>query len=191
MAAVSNTSDSNNDNNNDKIPIIGSQTPCTVSPEDKKWFEHRDLYLNNEVLSHEHRKKIEKEIIALLKTKPYIHAVWRYKTLQKMCPNPDSFEEYYKNQLYPGRSGNIIIHINPYCLITNYAVGAAHETPYADNTHIPLVFYQKAFFKPHHIIEKVYGQQFANSLAFLLNVPQTSSSLGRILPGLQSNIFEK
>jgi hypothetical protein len=70
-------------------------------------------------------------------------------------------------------------------LIAHYPDGASHESPYSDDSHVPLIFYQQGITKPGLTSELVFIQQIANTLAHILGVGQAQSGEGRILPNYQ------
>jgi len=113
-----------------------------------------------------------------------IKRVWTYQELNKAWPQPDQIEAFYKNQLYPGRSGDLIIQPQPYCIIDDFDKGTGHRTPYESDTHVPLILYQKHNVEKRVIYERVWTLQLANSLAHILGIQKPSASLYPILPGL-------
>ena len=116
---------------------------------------------------------------------PGIKNVWTQQELKSSCFDAThELESYYKNQLYPGRSGQLIIQPQPYCLISSHRTGTTHETPFNYDTHVPLVVYQPGRTTHTKIVQKVYMTQVANTLAQLLNTPKPSASTADVLPGI-------
>lgn len=154
--------------------ITGYQPPALyLDPTQRKDFDSKQTA--------EITHAIKEELLA----KPGIKNVWTHKELSALCFSPtQEIDSYYKNQLYPGRSGDIIIQLTPYTLISNYACGTSHETPYNYDTHVPLMFYYAKRSKKQKIVKKVYTTQVANSIAQLLNIPKPSASTAEVLPGL-------
>ena len=97
---------------------------------------------------------------------------------------PDYLENFYKNQLYEGRSGDIICMPQPYCQITKYPTGTSHSSPYDYDTHVPLVLYQQGRFGRQTIRSKVWMQQLPITLAHILGVQRPSASTFATLPGI-------
>lgn len=60
---------------------------------------------------------------------------------------PGSIEALFRNQIFLNRSGDIIFQIAPHCLIDDKKTGTAHDTPYSDNTHVPLILYQQGVYE--------------------------------------------
>lgn len=135
-------------------------------------------------LSAEKQKEIFNFTQTAIGTYKGIKRVWTYKELDKAWPQPDQIESFYKNQLYPGRSGDFIIQPQPYCILDEFDTGTGHRTPYESDTHVPLILYQKHNIEKRVIYEKVWTLQLANSLAHILGIQKPSASLYPILPGL-------
>lgn len=141
------------------------------------------LHLNESILSHVNREQIENSIVAYLKQKPYIQNAWSVKNLKKYATLP--IELAFKRQIYQGRTGQIMFQLKAHKLISHYPDGASHESPYSDDTHIPLIFYQKGVTKPQLDTRLIYAQQVANTVASLLGVPQVQLGEGRIILDLK------
>lgn len=146
------------------------------------WFDH-EIY---DTL----KPSTQKEIVALIKSilmkKTGVRQVWSYDELQAACFANNQLESYFKNQLYPGRSGDIIIQTQPYESLTNYKTGTGHATPYESNTHVPFIVYQKGVLEHKTIEQKVFTLQWANTLANIFGIPGPSASTMDILPGIVS-----
>lgn len=146
-----------------------------------------NLYLDEQVLQKlpaEKRNALLHDIVMVVKKQPGVANAWTYDELMNTYYEPYQFECWYKNQLYPGRSGAVIFQPLPYYQFVKKNVGTTHETPYEFNTHVPLIFYQKNRFKPHVILDKVWTLQVANTVAHLIDVPKPSTSTADLLPGL-------
>lgn len=152
------------------------------------WSLHcPNLYLNEPVLqklSAETKNALLRDIVTVVKKQPGVANAWTYDDLMNTYYEPYQFECWYKNQLYPGRSGKIIFQPLPYYQFVKKNVGTTHETPYEFNTHVPLIFYQKNRFKSHVVLDKVWTLQVANTLAHLIDVPKPSTSTAALLSGL-------
>lgn len=130
----------------------------------------------------------QKELLQSSKEKisslPGVKKVWTFDELKNSCFDAESIESFYKKQLYPGRSGSLIIQPFPYCLPDEFKKGTGHRTPYQPDTHVPLILYQKNNIEKRIIYEKVWTLQLAPSLAHLLRIPRPSACLYPLLPGL-------
>jgi predicted AlkP superfamily pyrophosphatase or phosphodiesterase len=123
-----------------------------------------------------------------LMTQPGIKQAWTYNELQNSAFAPDQLENYFKQQLFPGRSGGITVQLYPYFQITDYKGGADHCTPYEQNTHVPLIIYQSGELELKKISNKVYLPQLANTLAEILGIQKPSASTFEQLPGLATEL---
>lgn len=121
---------------------------------------------------------------SVLKSKPGIKNVWTNMELDMMCPEPNTVEYWFKQQRYPGRSGSLMIQVEPFSMCSKYDMGTSHDTPYECNIHVPLIIYRGKIFEKKIINSSVSMLQFANSLAQMLQVPGPASSTFPILPGL-------
>jgi len=147
-----------------------------------------NLHLNNQALEAV-PAQTQQEIIAdikahLLKT-PGIKTVWTYQELLNATFTSCELENYFKQQLFPERSGELIIQTYPYVIMNDdeYTKGTSHQTPYEYDTHVPLILYNKSIGKPCTVQTKVWALQLANTLAQLLRVSKPSSSTFEALPG--------
>lgn len=136
------------------------------------------------ILEHDKQEKIITELKNFLVSQPGIKNVWTFSELSKACMQPYEIESFYKNQLYPGRSGRLTFQLFPFTLFTKYAGGAAHRTPYEQNTHVPLILYQKGRLENKKLYQRVWTLQFANTLAQLLGISKPSSSTFELLPSI-------
>jgi predicted AlkP superfamily pyrophosphatase or phosphodiesterase len=153
-----------------------------------KRYEPTFFILNKEALASvtpETKKAIIDDIKRFLLKQDGIKRVWTADELKHTTFAFDQYENFYKNQLYNGRSGDIIIMPQPYCLICHYSTGTSHLSPYEYDTHVPLVLYQKGRFTKKTITKKVWVPQLPVTLASILNVSRPSASTFRILPGLE------
>ena len=115
---------------------------------------------------------------------PGIKRVWTPQELANSWYDLDQIESFYKRQMYPGRTGRLIIQPQPYCVLDDYGKGTGHRSPYEPDTHVPLILYQKHNLEKRIIYEKVWTLQLANSLAFILHIQKPSASTYTMLPGL-------
>lgn len=130
------------------------------------------------------KEEIIRHILSYLKQHPGVKNAWTYDELEKTTFQPHDLENYYKNQLYSGRIGDIICQPKPYCLITHYPTGTSHATPYEYDTHVPLILYNKGRLKPKWINDRVWIPQVPVTLAKSLHIPKPSGSPFDPLPGI-------
>ena len=153
--------------------ILKYRTPCFYI--DEKRF-------NN--FPKKERKKIIKTVKKFLIAHPGIKTAWTRDELLQTTFEPTDIPSFFKNQIYPGRSGYFFIQVLPFCQTSKYPRGTAHRTPYEDNTHVPLIFYQRGTYEEKTISQRVSMLQFANTLAQAIEVPRAPASTFDILPGL-------
>lgn len=123
----------------------------------------------------------------LLKQKG-IKRVWTTQELHNLTFANDQLENFYKNQLYNNRSGDLICMPEPYCLLTNYPTGTSHLSPYDYDTHVPIALYQKGRFGKMVVTHKVWAAQLPITLATILNINRPSASIYKDLPGLKGTL---
>ncbi len=146
------------------------------------------LYVNHTIfdsLPTEKQKNLLKEAKKIVTGIPGILRAWTFDELAQANYELklNDLEAYFQNQLVPGRSGEIIMQVRPFTLIAYEKTGVAHTTPYDYDTHIPLVIYRSDL-KAQQITKRVYAQQLAPTLAYLLDVPRPSASTFNLLPGI-------
>jgi len=137
-----------------------------------------------DMLDAEKKDNIFKDLKAFLTNHSGIKTAWTCQELKKSNFLPTDIESFYKNQLYPGRSGQLIIQVLPHCQVTEYSTGSGHRNPYEYCTHVPLMIYQKGVLERKIVKERVSTLQFANSMAQVLDIPKPSASTFDLLPGL-------
>ncbi len=145
------------------------------------------LYFNHivfEQLSQSQKDAAITVIKNYLMEKKGIKKVWSYQELEHASFHHESLEYFFRQQLYPGRSGNIIIQTDPYNQLGSHTTGTDHSTPYRPNTHVPLIIYQPGKYERKTIDQKVWTLQLANTLAHILKVPRPSASTFELLPGI-------
>ena len=150
-------------------------------------FKTNQFYLDRNLLaslSAEEQQVILTDLKNYLLSQPGIKNAWTADELAKEPYNPERLECYFKNQLYPGRNGEIICMTQPYCNISKYDSGTNHRTPYECDTHVPLFIYQAGTHKKKTINSTVYITQLAGSLAKAMNVSAPSAADKRFLPGM-------
>lgn len=128
---------------------------------------------------------IMNDLIDLLHEEPGIKHVWTRNELYQATFEPDSHEQFYKNQLYKNRDGDLICMTHPYAQLTSYPTGTSHCSPYDYDTHVPLIFYQKGKQERKQVNKKVWMTQVAPTLASLLGITRPSASTAEVLPDIK------
>lgn len=144
-----------------------------------------DIYITKESscsLSEKTKKKIYSYIQNYLTKIPGIKKVWRQKELAKSSCESNQFEYFYKNQLFPSRSGELILQVFPYTLVSKNEKGTSHKSPYHYDTQVPLIFYQKGKLEQKGIKNSIWLPQVSATLAQLLEIPIPSAATFSALP---------
>src|SRR5918994_300942 len=81
---------------------------------------------------------------------------------------------------YPDRSGNIYFELAPYLLPGTERLGTTHGSPWAYDTHVPLLWYGPGISPGTHS-GSVAVSDIAPTLAALLGIPPPANSAGRVL----------
>lgn len=147
-----------------------------------------NFYLNEELLnsvSETQRKKIIHDMKKYLLAQPGIKKVWTYEELAKSSFTKNQKENFYKQQLFPGRSGQLIMQPYPYNMPTKWKSGTDHRTPYNYDIRVPLVIYQPGVREKKVINTNVWTLQLANTLADILEIGRPSASIQEALPGME------
>ncbi len=151
-----------------------------------KNFEPNSFRLNHEIfdtLPQAKQQEVLDTLVVFLKQYPGIKNAWTYQRLISKNTRQQQFTNFYKNQCFPQRIGEIICLPEPYCQITNYKTGTSHCTPYEYDTHVPLFLYRLNKLRPQVITEKVLIPQLPVTLARLLHITKPSASGFDVLPG--------
>jgi predicted AlkP superfamily pyrophosphatase or phosphodiesterase len=153
-----------------------------------KILSGQELILNHSVMS-EIDSEDHKQIIVDVKNSalqnPFVHNAWTFDELTTMPTHSNTILDNIKNQLFRGRSGQVIIQPYTYALFTNERKGTSHSRlPYEYNTHVPLILFHPGKFERKYVRQRVTTLQLANTLAELLNIPKPSASTAEVLPEL-------
>jgi len=126
------------------------------------------LFLNKKLikkLKPEKKQNLIEIIKNELKKIPGTLNVYTYDELKQMNPSVGSTTWLLQNNIYPDRSGDLMLEIAPYTLISKYDGGTKHNTPYSYNTHVPLILYQKGTHEHKIFPERVWMPQITATLA--------------------------
>lgn len=105
------------------------------------------LYLSQHTLSRfnaQEQEQIITDVKTYLLQKSYIKNVWHAQELcaeRQTSETGHTVEELYYNSFYPGRSSQLLIQQQPYCLLSKHTHGTSHLSPYEYTTHVPLLVY--------------------------------------------------
>jgi predicted AlkP superfamily pyrophosphatase or phosphodiesterase len=126
-------------------------------------------------LKRSQQKKLLVDLKNILKTQPGIKNAWTHKELEKIDCLPNDFTVYYKNQLFPGRTGSLIYQTYPYVYVTDDPLGTGHVSCYNNTTHVPLMFLQSGTTIPKKITKRISMAQVAPTLAKKLSISSPSA----------------
>ncbi len=130
------------------------------------------------------QKQIMNRLKEIIAAKPGIKSVWTFDELKNTTFGSGHLENYFKYQLYEGRSGDLICMPAPYSILTKHEAGTSHRSPYDYDTHVPLIIYQDKVLEPKKISCPVWIPQVPVTLAKILGVPRPSASTFDLLPGI-------
>lgn len=154
-------------------------------------FKEPQFYLNQDIIGTmdgETRESICEDIKNYMLSLPGVRNAWTFDELKSKVFQEYDLDRYIQRQLFRGRSGDIIYSLNPYTTLFSYepkgTKGTSHVSPYAYDTHVPLIFYWKDHFEKKRIAHNVSMSQVACSLATLFEVPRPSASAAQVLPKL-------
>lgn len=119
-----------------------------------------------------------------LLAQPGISNVWTPQELRALSAPESSIIQYFKNQLYDARIGQLLIQTDPYCLLAKKDQQYSHRSPYNYDTHIPLIFYQSGSHERAQWYNRVTSLQCAPTLAYLLGIQKPAAALQSLLPGI-------
>lgn len=148
-------------------------------------FDAPHFYLNKKALakvSPETRQGILDLLIHFLKRIPGMRNAWTPDQLLAMNPEPNTYEYRFKRQIYPGRNGEIIFHVNPYIMLTPYPNGTSHATPYWYDVHVPLMLYQHNRWQTKRVMQPVSTLRLASTLAEIIGIQAPSAADPEALP---------
>ncbi len=146
-------------------------------------FFYYDLNKFNK-LDPETQEKINKDLKDYLLSQTGIGRVWSEKELKSAIFEEGDPGWYFKNQTFPGRSGQLIYEIRPYNFMDNLPSGTTHLSPQNYDRQVPLIFYQSSRFQKQTIFKNVSMLSVPVSLSYILGVPRPSLATSEPLPGL-------
>jgi predicted AlkP superfamily pyrophosphatase or phosphodiesterase len=154
-------------------------------------FEAPQIYLDRKVLdkiSEVKKSLLYQKIKDVLFSYDCILDVWSELDFEKGSYYGQKNQEYrelFIKQYVRGRSGHIMFLTYPNRMVTTYPTGTGHYSPYRDNTHVPLIIYQRSKFEKKEICEPVSLLSLATTQSFLMGILPPSSATTAHLPGLE------
>lgn len=150
-------------------------------------FKTPYFFLNHEEigkLKKSAQLKLLRNLKKIIADQPGIKKVWTFNELKGTHFFEDDLAKLFKNQLFKGRSGDLIYQVYPYNYVDDKKSGTSHLTPYAYDRQVPIIIYQPNQFENKLITKNTSILQLPVTLAAILNVPRPSASTASILPGI-------
>ena len=143
------------------------------------------IFVNTKKITHlkeKEKNQLLNDLKEVLLKHRGIKNVWTYQELENTFSQPNDFTTYYKNQIFPGRTGSLIYQTFPYAYVTNDTKGTGHVSPYDYTTHVPLILYQPGKTQNKTITQRVSMTQLAPTLAQKLSIQRPSACVEDQLP---------
>jgi hypothetical protein len=83
--------------------------------------------------------KVEEALAAWLKKQPFVQTAYTRAQLGEAAADGDEIGRLVRKSYYAGRSGDVLVVVKPYHLLTKYLTGTTHGSPHPYDTHVPLV----------------------------------------------------
>ena len=109
---------------------------------------------------------------------PHVARVYTRTQLLAGQYRRDAIGRRVANGFHPGRSGDVIVLLEPYWSFAKE--GATHGSPYDYDTHVPIIFMGRGI-QPGRYHRNVVLNDIAPTLATLLEIETPSGSVGRVL----------
>jgi hypothetical protein len=86
----------------------------------------------------------EPALAGWLKNQTGVRTAYTRTQLTRGLPKDDAIGQAVLRSFHPGRCGDVCVVPKPYYLLSSYLTGTTHGTPYAYDTHVPLLVYGPA-----------------------------------------------
>jgi hypothetical protein len=121
----------------------------------------------------------------ILLADPAVAAVFTRAELESAATPDAPFLKAVRNGWHRELSADLQVVPKPGWMFTSYPTGTTHGSPYAYDTHVPILFYGPKWVKPARVDARVEVVDIAPTLARMLGVAAPSQSEGRPLPLVQ------
>ena len=109
---------------------------------------------------------------------PTIVEAWAWEDVDRFHP---PWREMYRRVLYPGREPDVLFRQRPGDVLDeHYGTGTNHGSPYAYDTHVPIMFYGPGV-HPGREVAAVPVTAIAPTLAAWFGIPPPAAALERPL----------
>ncbi|NUM80384.1 alkaline phosphatase family protein [bacterium] len=147
-------------------------------------IEEANLYFNDAALA---EKKIDKNIAEqYISTflKNNVKGIDRIYTSQQLSegriPNDAISQAVFKNY-YSGRTGDLFLVLDPYCIWSWNGKGTDHGEPQSYDNHVPMILAGVHWIKPGTYYQRCSPVDIAPTLAAILKIEQPNATDGRVL----------
>jgi predicted AlkP superfamily pyrophosphatase or phosphodiesterase len=96
---------------------------------------------------------------------------------------PEPFGKSIVNGFFAARSGDVILILKPFDILTDDSYGSTHGSPYSYDTHVPLFFYGSGV-RPGRYTDQVSISDIVPTLCLLFNIEQPSGCIGKPIQSL-------
>lgn len=147
-------------------------------------FSGSSVLLNHALMA---QKRVDANVVAeevrtLLMAEPGFAAAYTRRELQSGSRAGAPLFEPLRKSWHAEVSGDVQYALKPYWMFGSSTAVATHGSPYAYDTHVPILMYGPAWVKPGRIDSRVEVVDIAPTLARLLGVAAPGASQGRVLP---------
>lgn len=138
------------------------------------------MYLNAELIRARklNEADVQDDAAAAILAAPHVFRIYTHHQLRRGELPGDALSETLAASLNWARSADLEVILEPYWV--RPATNTGHDTPFAYDTHIPLIFMGPAI-RPGLYFQNVKLNDLAPTLASLLSVQTPSGSTGRVL----------
>ncbi len=138
------------------------------------------MYLNHSTIKGRRlaRKEVERRAAQALMSVPGVARVYTRTQLTSGRLGPDGVS--FARSFHPARSGDVAFSLKPFYILSNFDTGTTHGSPYAYDSHVPIIFYGPGINKGIYI-NRVGVEDIAPTLSLLLGINPPAGSEGRVL----------
>ncbi|MFO0728392.1 MAG: alkaline phosphatase family protein [Myxococcota bacterium] len=124
------------------------------------------------------RTALRRAVAAAIRQSPTIVEAWAWEDVDRFHP---PWREMYRRVLYPGREPDVLFRQRPGDVLDeHYGTGTNHGSPYAYDTHVPIMFYGPGV-HPGREVAAVPVTAIAPTLAAWFGIPPPAAALERPL----------
>lgn len=127
------------------------------------------------------REEVERALAEALRQHPFVEDVYTYSEMMQTdgAENRPYFEAF-RRSFHPERSADLMIRFKPYYLLSSWAQGTSHGSPYDYDTHVPIIFWGSGI-EAGETSARVRTVDIAPTLAAMLKIPAPQEVDGKPL----------